>query len=202
MKTEDAKKTLDSLEYKLSGARQRLNETKAMAAEVSYDAHTQGGEAAERLNRLKSDETMWTQEIASLEAAVATAKKHVTHANAAETDAAERVNATKALGLLDDFAKRGAELDARLQGFIDEYGDLCSDFRKLEALGFAPATLPLIHSNMKRAVATKLMFSDLQSEFLAPHDRRDFVSVIEGWASNVRGRITARLNRNKAAKAA
>ena len=76
------------------------------------------------------------------------------------------------------------------------------DFRALQLLGYEPTSYPLIQINMQAAVATKLQFTDLRQNFLAPHARRDFISVIEGWARHVRGRAEARLNRNAPGKKA
>jgi hypothetical protein len=98
---------------------------------------------------------------------------------------------------LSDFAASGERLDHALEGFVREYESLNNDFRALQRLGYPPSTLLLIETGMRRAVQTKLMQAKLQSEFLAPHHRLTFATAIEGWASSVRGRINARLQRNK-----
>jgi hypothetical protein len=54
---------------------------------------------------------------------------------------------------------------------------------------------------MKLALLTKLMGTDLVVEHLAPHQRRTFVGAITGWASHIRERATARINK-AASKAA
>jgi hypothetical protein len=79
---------------------------------------------------------------------------------------------------------------------------LTRDVRQLEALGYSPSTYALIAKNMQSAVATKLQFTELRQAFLAPHERRNFVDVIEGWGRSVRMRATARLNAKTSAKAA
>ena len=117
-------------------------------------------------------------------------------------DEAERGKARDALALLDDFSQRGKLLDKSLDKFVRQYDELARDFRALQLLGYEPTSYPLIQINMQAAVATKLQFTDLRQNFLAPHARRDFISVIEGWARHVRGRAEARLNRNAPGKKA
>jgi hypothetical protein len=85
---------------------------------------------------------------------------------------------------------------------VRQYDELARDFRALQLLGYEPTSYPLIQTNMQAAVATKLQFTDLRQNFLAPHARRDFIFVIEGWARHVRGRAEARLNRNAPGKKA
>ena len=104
--------------------------------------------------------------------------------------------------MLDDFSQRGKLLDDAMNNFARQYDELVHDFRELQLLGYEPTSYPLIQINMQAAVATKLQFTDLRQNFLAPHARRDFISVIEGWARHVRGRAEARLNRNAPGKKA
>jgi hypothetical protein len=202
MTTDTARAVLHDLETKLASARTRHDETQAEAQSIAFAAHTGDADARKRLDRLNADAGKRGAEVLSLEAAIVEARSRVALALAAEGDRAERDRAEKALGLLDDFAARGARLDAALAGFVAEYEALTADFYKLDALGFAPATHALIEMNLRRATATRLMFTGLRQSFPAPNERRDFVTVIAGWAQHVRARATARLNRNAAAKAA
>ena len=112
-------------------------------------------------------------------------------AEAAESDDVARDKAERALALLDDFTKRGAELDEALGSFLAKYAALTADFHKLDALGYAPTTYGLVKTNMSAAVTTALMFSEMRQGFLAPHERRNFVDVIAGWGRNVRMRAKA-----------
>jgi hypothetical protein len=199
---EDAKVVLQGLETRLSDARARHAETQAKAAELAYPANTGDESARKKLDGLNARATMFAMEVASLEAAIVTAKRHVADAEAAEADEAERRKARDALALLDDFSQRGKLLDESLEKFVRQYDELARDFRALQLLGYEPTSYPLVQINMQAAVATKLQFTDLRQNFLAPHARRDFISVIEGWARHVRGRAEARLNRNAPGKKA
>jgi hypothetical protein len=199
---EDAKGMLQGLATKLFDARMRHADTQAKAAELAYPANTGDESARKKLDGLNVKGAMVAAEIASLEAAIVTAKRHVAAAEAAEVDEAERARARDALALLDDFSQRGKLLDDAMDKFVRQYDELARDFRALQLLGYEPTSYPLVQINMQAAVATKLQFTDLRQNFLAPHARRDFISVIEGWARHVRGRAEARLNRNAPGKKA
>jgi hypothetical protein len=199
---EDAKVVLQGLEGKLSDAKARHAEMQAKAAELAYPANTGDERARTKLDGLNAKAAMVAAEIASLEAAIVTAKRHVADAEASEADESDRGKAQQALALLGSFAKRGDDLQQSLDRFISMYTELTKDFRQLEALDYAPTTWPLVKVNMQAAVATGLQFTDLRQAFLAPHERRDFRAVIEGWARNIRTRAEARLNRGAPAKAA
>ena len=200
--TEDARKVLHDLETKLADAKSRHDETVSEAKEIAFAACTGEPDAKKRLERLHIETSKISAEVFSLEAAIVEARRRVAEALAAETDDVARDKAERALALLDDFTKRGAKLDAGLQAFLNEYATLTSDFHKLEALGYAPTTWALVKMNMSAAVSTALQFTELRQAFLAPSERRNFVTVIEGWAFSVRRRAEARLNAKTAAKAA
>jgi hypothetical protein len=190
-----ANETLNALVIKLADARNRLAEAEEKARDYAFDAHTGELGAQKELDRLNTAAAKATVEIKGIESAVAEAKKRVDAAAAAELDERERDDARKALGLLEDFARRGDELQHALDKFISKYEELSRDFRQLDALGYPPSTWPMVKIQMKAATTTALQFTDLRTEFLAPHERRDFRTVIENWAGSVRGKIQARLNR-------
>ena len=202
MKVEDAKVVLQDLKDKLSAAQARHAETQAKAMELAYPANTGDESARKKLDGLNAKAAMFATEVVSLEAAIVEARRRVDQAMADERDEAERRKARDALALLDDFSQRGKLLDDAMDNFVRQYDELAHDFRELQLLGYEPTSYPLIQINMQAAVATKLQFTDLRQNFLAPHARRDFISVIEGWARHVRGRAEARLNRNAPGKKA
>jgi hypothetical protein len=200
--TADAQATLADLETKLADARARHDETQSAAKEIAFAAHTGEADARKKLEKLNADAAKHGAEIMSLGAAIIEARRRVNEALSSAADDVACAKAERALEMLDDFTKRGAKLDAALAAFLAEYAALTSDFHKLDAIGYAPATFPLVKSSMSAAVASALMFTDLRQSFPAPHERRNFVAVIEGWGRNVRLRATARLNSKTAAKAA
>jgi hypothetical protein len=200
--TEDARAVLTELETKLSAARARHDETQSEAKEIAFAAHTGEADAKKRLDRLHADAAKISSEVLSLEAAIIEARRRVAEALAAESDDVARDKAERALALLKEFGKRGQELDEALAAFLGKYAALTVDFHKLDALGYAPTTYGLVKSNMGAAVTTALQFTEMRQGFLAPHERRNFVEVIEGWGRSVRMRAEARLKAKAAAKAA
>jgi hypothetical protein len=202
MTIEDARKVLQDLEQKLASQRARHDETQTEASAIAFAAHIDGGEARKKLDKLHADAAKHGAEIMSLEAAIIEARRRLAEALAAESDDVARAKAEQALALLEEFGKRGQELDEALDAFLAKWEALKSDVHRLDALGYSPSTYALIAKNMQSAVATKFQFTELRQEFLAPHQRRQFVTVIEGWAFSVRMRATARLKAKTAAKAA
>ena len=199
--TQDAQETLGDLETKLADAKSRHDEAQSEATEIAFAACTGEADAKRRLDRLHSDIAKISAEVFSLGAAIIEARRRVREAEASEADDVARAKAERALALLEEFGKRGAELDEALTAFLAKWEALKSDVRQLEALGYSPSTPPLTAKNMQSAVATKLQFTELRQAFLAPHERRNFVDVIEGWGRSVRMRAEARL-KAKTAKAA
>jgi hypothetical protein len=199
MKVEDEKVVLQGLEGKLSDARARHAETQAKAAELAYPANTGDESARKKLDGLNSKAAMVATEVASLEAALVEARRRVDQAMAAEVDEAERRKAQDALALLDSFSKRGAQLEAGLAAFVAEYVALTREFHALDRLGYPPATWSLVQVNMALAIGTKLQATNLHQRFLAPHERRDFRDVIDGWSKHLRAKASARLNRTSKA---
>jgi hypothetical protein len=199
---ETSNETLNKLCEKLTAAREAHAAAESSARADAFSAHTGDAKARQELDGLNAKATALALEIVSLEAAIAEGKRRVDAAVAAEVDEADREKARHALALLDDFSRRGEALDKALSKFVGEYGELVSDFRQVEALGYPPATLALVRINMRAATASKLMFGDLQQSFLAPHERRSFIDVIDGWSRQIRARAAARLERNARAKAA
>jgi hypothetical protein len=189
----DAQKVLNDLETKLADNRSWQIEIETASKGVSFEAHTAGGEARERLDNLNAQSIAAKQEARSIEIAIGEAQQRLAAAQSAETDSEQRSKASRALALLSAFEVRGEALQESLDKFLAQYAELSNDFHELDKLGFAPTTHALVRVNMQRAVATALQFTDLRQEFLAPHERRSFGAVIAGWASNVRARAEARL---------
>jgi hypothetical protein len=192
---EACQKNLAALLDKLNDAKIWHAKVAATIAEISFDAHTAGGGARNKLDELQDQARAAEQDIASIEIAIVEARKRLSAAQAGERDEAEQAKATRALALLSAFERRGESLDRGFAKILADYAELTRDFHELERLGFAPTSFELVKVNMQRAAAAKLQFSDLRQEFLAPADRHSFASVITAWAQNVRGRCEARLSK-------
>jgi hypothetical protein len=190
------------LRSKLAEAQTRQQILSATRAEYAFGAVVEKDKASiKKVDEITEELNRVANEIAVLTAALAESGRRDEAAAAAKRDSDECGNAEKALALLDSFEKRGAALDAAFDTAISEYNALVDEFRRLDALGFAPTTYNLVNSNMRLALKSKVMNTGLVVEHLRSHLRRNFVDVISGWSNHVRARATARLNKT-AAKAA
>ena len=191
--SQDAAKVVSSLEEKLADVRRWKNEIEASTEETAFAAHVDGGDARAKLDNLNEQAVAAGREIASLETAIVEARARLASAQAVELDAEQKAKASPALALLSEFEVRGEALDKAFEKALSEYADLEKDFHQLAALGYSPTSFALVSTNMQRVVSTKLQFTPLRQEFLAPHERGTFGAVIAGWAANVRARAEARL---------
>jgi hypothetical protein len=195
MNNHEAKAQLAELEAKLVAHQTKAGEHEAAIAAVSLPAQTGDLAARKRLEKLVAETPAIETERRSLEYAIKAAKERVTAIAAADLDAAERDKAERALALIDAFRERGAKLDAAFDAAIAEFGALERDFKALNLLGYAPSTWGLVKINLQLAAATKLQRVGLQQSFLAPRERRDFLSTIVAWSDNVSRRARARIDR-------
>ena len=199
MDAEKLKSKREELTARLGALRADRVKNEQRRRDLALDAELGDAKARKEIGELAKGAAALDVEISTVEAALAEAGRRISAAEAAEREEALRQKARTALAMLDEFEARGEALSGKLAGFIAEYKALCGDFRKLEQVGFAPTTYALIASNMRRAVASALLDTDLRQEFLAPKDRTTFAAVIAGWAANVRARAGAMLNRKQAA---
>jgi len=196
---EAARATVADLEAKLTEARASLVDVEARLDEAALPACTGDDHAKKALDKLSMERVALLGTVDGLNRAIASARKQVEIAKAAEQDAVERDKAQRALAMLDTFEERAVRLQASLEAFIAEYGRLVDDFGALSLLDYAPTSYPLVRVNMRNATMTKLMRTDLQGDFLAPKDRRDFAAVIMAWSAAIRARANARLKAQRKA---
>jgi hypothetical protein len=190
-----AEATGSELVTRLAAAREALAANISRRADLAFASET-GDTAARKMTAAFAKEAAaLTDDIASLEAATAEAGRRVAAARAADLDATERAKAEKALAMIEAFRKRGATLDAAFDAAIAEFAALERDFKALDLLGYAPSTWALVKINLQLAAGTKLQLVGLQQNFLAPRERRNFLSAISGWADNVARRARARMER-------
>jgi hypothetical protein len=200
--TQDPKDTLDALENKLNVAREHLSQAQEAINECAFEAHTGNANARKALDKRKADVVLWTQEIVSLEVAVAEARRRAAAADKTAADEAEADRARQALEMVDTLAAHGKALDEALEGLKARYAAFAADYQRLGQLGYSAPSWALVATNCRTALLTGLMGGDLQIDHLAPGARKTYRAVVEGWAANVRSRATARLTRNKDAATA
>jgi hypothetical protein len=201
--------TLDELKTKqkeLSERRQRLLADKAANEQrrkaIAFEAESGVVAARKEIAELTKAAAQLDSDLLIVDAATEECGRRIVAWEAEAAQLTLRQNAQAALSVLAEFERRGAALNDKLAEFVAEYQSLCQDFRQLERIGFGPTTFALVANNMRRAVASALHDTDLRQDYLAPRERTTFQAVISAWASNVRLRANAVINRKAAQKAA
>ena len=192
----DARKVLNDLQTKLADNKTWQLEIETASKGVSFEAHTAGAEARERLDNLNAQSIAAEQEARSIEIAIAEGKRRLAAATAAETDEHERSQARLALGLVAGFVARGKALDEKLAAFIEEFQALRKDFHDLESTGYPPSNWRLLEINLKAAVEARFMGTPMETTFHPPARRQSISHFVEGWGGSVRIRAQARLDRD------
>ncbi len=192
-----AEQTAAGIREKLAAARERLDAIGKERSILALPAQMGDTPARKRLETLQAEKLRLTTETETLEMALDQASQAVAAAGRAVQAAEDCAKARRAIALVAEFEARGAALSQSLAAFVEHYAKLTADFHELDAIGYAPTTYPAIASAMQAATATALMFTDLGQNFLAPYQRKDFATVIAGWAWPVRRRAEATLQRHE-----
>jgi hypothetical protein len=193
MKTKTTDPATD-LRGKIAEADEKRLKLMAERDEIAFSAVVEREpKAIKRVAEISTELGRLADEVSTLTAALNEAGRRDAAAAAEKRDAEECGKAEKALALLDEFVKEGAELEAAADALVEKFNALCKKSRQLTALGYAPATPTLVDVNMATALKSKLMSTGLQIEHIAPGARRTFGGVIASWSDNVRARATARL---------
>jgi hypothetical protein len=201
-KIDDAWAVLAGLEGKLKDVHDRRDEAQTSAKELAFAAHTGDAEARKQLNKFEADVAKLAVEITGLDAAIIEAKRRVDAAAAADVDEVEREKARTALAMIGDLTEAAEQYQACLDKLPDAYARINACIKRFAEIGYAPTSIPMVRITMRAAHAASVQFTDLKTETLAPNERKNAVDVVAGWVANIRGRTTARLNKNAPSKAA
>src|SRR5262245_38585996 len=116
MNIEQCKNTIQNLDAKLARVKQRSAEISAERDASAFAAHAAGdAKARGRLDKLTDDALRQNHEMASLEAALKTARQHLAEAEHAEATAADRAKAQAAHKLVSELSDAAVYLDKHLE---------------------------------------------------------------------------------------
>ena len=194
----EAERVIAALERKHTGMAERIAELVATRDRLSFAAHAGLDTAAGReLSTARAQTLDAEQQLIELDAALTTARQHLQQAQLAEAQAEDRKQAIELRKAVERFVTIGLELD-RTFAHLAEQGEALqqalvavhrcgSQFpttQQLDVLGMLCVRTGLQNSPWQRAV-----------ERTAPHERRSFRSLVEGWATgieqnNIRPRLT------------
>jgi hypothetical protein len=193
----DAEQAIANLEQKRAAMVARGDQLATNRASVAYKAlHDDDATAKATLERINKESIEHDHALASVDAALKTARHRLEAAKRHEAKAADRDNARQLSVALDQFTQTAAELDRvladvaalghnlhQIQGRMREFGSPVPNAAQLDSLGF-------------RCLLTACAATPWHRHFqvLAPHERRTFSDLIAIWTDTNRKHLAARLD--------
>jgi hypothetical protein len=175
---------------------------------IAFDAHAGDDEKARRrLGQIHTEAVIQSNELASIDEAIATAAERL---RAAEGDAALEQDRQEALAarevLRAELMENGLKLNEALQILIEESAKQKLLFDKLRHLGVSSPRADMVRISSAHCVSTALMVSGWQkevgSEFLAPGQRQNFATLYGRWAEAIEKELSRRIGDELEEKAA
>ena len=184
---ETAKAVRAELQAKLDQTRAELADIDKQRAEHAYGAHTGNDVAKKTLEKLNRKRFDTLADIEGLETAIQVAGERV---KAAERDAklAElEAHAERAMQIGAGLVERGRKLDQALAIIAEESRAFEADLRELNnRLGCSHPSENQLAALGTRAFKAALMFTPLQLEHLAPHERgHKFTGLASTWSETI-----------------
>lgn len=192
-----------SIVDRLEAARLQLIERgKELAEErrkISFLAHTGDAKARARLDRIIADLGAHGNELASVEDAIIEAGARLNVARVHASLSADREQALDLRDALFDFCDAGEKMDAAFVAIREASEAMRDAHSKMYALGARTPSHEQVRVFGLLALQTALMQSPWAKEFphLAPHERRDFKSLVDGWHDQLTPGIAARIGDEK-----
>lgn len=178
-----AERTRDALRGKLDAARTDLARIDEQRRAIAFEAHSQGGDAKVRLQKMGRDRLAILDSIETLEVALLEASRQV-DAGEREVALAEQIaKAERALEIGAGLMERAKKLDEALALVVEESNAFQSDLRELNhRLGCTHPNEFQLAALGTRAFKAAVMFSPLQVEHLAPNERHSFTELAADWS--------------------
>jgi hypothetical protein len=189
-----AEETLVNLQKKEADIKQRVDAIREERDEKSFDAHTKGGAAQERVAHLSMELATLLAQQESVVAAIHQAQRNLQSAQVALAGAEQRAKAERVLVLVDKYEKMGLEAHRALQEaftFLKATQDISAEIKRLG--GHVPEWFTFA-ANLDRALATeklKIMSPQLVRDLPPPAQRRGLAEVFTEIATGIRTRATA-----------
>jgi hypothetical protein len=194
-----AEATLSDLKTKhdkLVAFGQKLTEARRAHA---YQAHAVHDPDAEReLTNVAATIAINDSMLASIGEAISEAQTKLTVARAYEADVADQAKAREILELLGAFKEAGHELDDALRTLSETGRLFVGMVSQLRGFGVGPS-YEQVDVLGGQAVLAALLDTVWGKRFprLAPHERRSFRALVDGWVAGPEARISARLGEQK-----
>jgi chromosome segregation ATPase len=197
-----ADETLDGLQKKAADIKQRVDAIREERDEKSFDAHTKGGSAQERVSHLNRELTTLQAQTESISAAVQRAQRDLQSAETELARAEQRAKAEKILSLSDEYELAGAEAHKALQVAFSQLQRSQEIGTQIKALGGHVPEWFTFAGNLDRALAAeklKIMPAQLIRDLPPPQHRHSLGETFAGIASSIRTKARAIIAAKEAA---
>jgi hypothetical protein len=196
---ESAQSIVDGLEAKKQQLIERGRELTEERRKISFLAHTGDAKARAKLDRVIADLAAHGNELASVEDAIIEAKARLNVAAVHASLAADREQALDLRDALLDFCDAGERIDAAFAAIAAAARDFKAAHDRMYALGARTPSYQQIQVLGLLALQTSLMGTPWAREFphLAPHQRRSFKALVDGWHDQLLPGIAARIGEEK-----
>jgi hypothetical protein len=153
---------------------------------VAYDALAAGDQvSATKLQLINNSAMTAATDLASVDAALAEARRRVADAERSEALAAERDAMRAVLPITERVRARAALLDELLKSAADQTTAFLADMAALRRAGFGHPDPGLVATNVRLAGQAAVLGSALETERVRPSQRRAFAQLAEGWTAPI-----------------
>jgi hypothetical protein len=198
----DAEQAIARLEGKRSELLARGNELATVRASVAYKAlNDEDAPAKQKLDQINKESVSHSHELASVDAALVTARQKLEAAQQHEAKQAAREQAKELRLVLDQFVETATQLDEALADVATLGHNLHQIQARMQELGAAVPNGAQLDSLGFRCLLTACAATPWHRHFevLAPHERRTFAALVGIWHATNQKHLAARLGDEEAA---
>jgi seryl-tRNA synthetase len=196
MTTDEARKILADLADTAAAAQTALTDIDQRRANLSFAAHGAADpEAKKALAKVNAERVAKLGELEEIEHARTEARQRIAAAQAHDDEAAQRRRAEQASPIAQQLAERGKKLDAAIAEYCAQFAAIGDDLDALARLGVPIPSSDLVRVNLRRAHDSATSPLDKTSRPVPPSMRKNFDSLLRGWAAPSLNWIASRLNK-------
>ena len=192
----DAQAVISNLEAKRDALVERGRQLDQVRASYAFAAHARNDETARRkLDQVHRETAEHGSELASIDAALVTARQKLEAAQQHEAKQAAREQAKELRLVLDQFVETATQLDEALADVATLGHNLHQIQARMQELGAAVPNGAQLDSLGFRCLLTACAATPWHRHFqvLAPHERRSFSDLIAIWTDTNRKHLASRL---------
>ena len=193
----DAEAAIANLTAKRDVLVERGNELATIRASVAYKALSEDDATAkQKLDQINKESVSHSHELASIDAALVTAKQRLEAAQRAEARMAERAQAEALRAALAQFVQHAAGIDSALDVLIESCSGMEQVLREIHHCGSSFPSDAQLLSLGSRVLIAALSKTTFRREFPAvpPLERnRTMTAIARQWAETIERNIAQRL---------